>query len=65
MSYNNTTAYQDREIGNAKEFGDSISKISDQVSEHISNLIIIISELDAKLVEAKKLLDGSEIPNYL
>jgi len=65
MRGENTTAYQDREITSAENFGDDISKFADQVSEHISNLVTIISELDEKLEKAKKLLDDNEISHGL
>ena len=65
MSCVNTSGNQDIDIKSAEQFGNSVSELSTEIENHISNLVSIISELDDKIEEAKQLLDSNDIPHNL
>jgi len=65
MSYTNTSKNQDADIKQAEDFASDQTDLSDEISTHISELVSIISDLDDKIEEAKKLLDDNEIPHNI
>lgn len=64
MTHSNTSGTQDEYIKEAATFSNSLMNMASLIDEnhgHIDALIEIITELDDKLSEAKRLLDNNEI----
>ena len=61
----NTSGSEDSYIEDAENFAASLEDTARTTSEHIHLLIGVISSLDEKLDEAKRLLDENEISHDL